>query len=55
MAANKIQVGYIEAQDGAQFQVDAGTAAAPGLCFDDSAATGLYSVSYTHLTLPTKA
>jgi len=43
MAANKIQVGYIEAQDGAQFQVDAGTASAPGLCFDDSAATGLYS------------
>ena len=43
MAANKIQVGYIEAQDGAQFEVDAGTAAAPGLCFDNSAATGLYS------------
>ena len=42
-ASNKIQVGYIEAQDGAQFQVDAGTAAAPGLCFDNSAATGLYS------------
>ena len=42
-ASNKIQVGYIEAQDGAQFEVDAGTAAAPGLCFDDSAATGLYS------------
>jgi len=42
-ASNKIQVGYIEAQDGAQFQIDAGTAAAPGLVFDDSAATGLYS------------
>ena len=42
-ASNKIQVGYIEAQDGAQFEVDAGTAAAPGLCFDNSAATGLYS------------
>jgi len=43
MAANKIQVGYIEPQDGVQFKVDEGTAAAPGICFVDSAATGLYS------------
>ncbi len=41
--ANKIQVGYIAAQDGAQFKTDEGTAAAPGLCFADSAATGMYS------------
>jgi len=43
MAANKIQVGYIEPQDGVQFKVDEGTAAAPGVCFVDSTATGLYS------------
>ena len=42
-AANKIQVGYIDPQDGAQFKVDEGTAAAPGICFVDSTATGLYS------------
>ena len=42
-AANKIQVGYIEPQDGAQFKVDEGTAAAPGICFVDSAGTGSYS------------
>ena len=52
-ASNKIQVGYIEAQDGAQFEVDAGTAAAPGLVFDDSAATGLYSPGTGQLAFST--
>ena len=52
-ASNKIQVGYIEAQDGAQFEVDAGTAAAPGLVFDDSAATGLYSPGSGQLAFST--
>ena len=54
-ASNKIQVGYIEAQDGAQFEVDAGTAAAPGLCFDDSAATGLYSPGTGQLAFSTSS
>ena len=40
-ASNKIQSGYIEAQDGVEFKWDEGTAAAPGVCFVDSAATGL--------------
>ena len=52
-ASNKIQVGYIEAQDGAQFEIDAGTAAAPGLVFDDSAATGLYSPGTGQLAFST--
>ena len=54
-ASNKIQVGYIEAQDGAQFQIDAGTAAAPGLVFDDSAATGLYSPGTGQLAFSTSS
>ena len=41
--ANKIQHGYIVSQDGQQFEIDSGAAGAPGICFDSSAATGLYS------------
>ena len=55
MAANKIQVGYIEPQDGAQFKVDEGTAAAPGICFVDSAATGLYSPGTGQLAFSTSS
>ena len=54
-AANKIQVGYIEPQDGAQFKVDEGTAAAPGICFVDSAATGLYSPGTGQLAFSTSS
>ena len=54
-ASNKIQSGYIEAQDGVQFEIDAGTAAAPGLVFDDSAATGLYSPGTGQLAFSTSS
>ena len=54
-AANKIQVGYIEPQDGAQFKVDEGTAAAPGICFVDSTATGLYSPGTGQLAFSTSS